>query len=337
MSLSLRQQKVLAVVPKISGFTSLAFSSLTILVVFKDKDGLSKPFQRLILAMAVVDISSSFWLALSTWPIPSESGILWASGTTSSCTAQGFFTQFGISSSLYNASLSTYYLLVIRLSWSDEKIRRIELFLHLAPVLWGLGTATAAVFLEILNSANLWCWIGQTAERGENSDLFRWLFFYGPLWIMIAIVSVNLIAVFAYVHRITKSSEKYLIRGERHLHQLREETGSHVSNQTPGRFGLSNSPGNARDSLKPSSQISSIQEEPQHDATDQSTGKTSRFGRQLSLKLPGRKEEPSSDRDHSTSRHAFAERRRQVALQCFRFALAFYFTWIPITVSEQRW
>jgi len=53
---------------------------------------------------------SSFWLAMPTWPIPSDSGTLWASGNDATCGLQVTLVQFGISNSIYNVSLSIYYV-----------------------------------------------------------------------------------------------------------------------------------------------------------------------------------------------------------------------------------
>jgi hypothetical protein len=177
--------------------------------------------------MSIVDMSSSFWLGLSTWPIPNDTDVLWAVGNVQTCTAQGFFTQSGIASPLYNASLSIYCLLVVRYSWGEEKIKRLEPYLHLCPILFGLGTALASVGLEILNNANLWCFIAADPNRGTNADLYRWLFFYAPLWLIIVLITVNLVLVFLYVRRVTMKSERFVFSASAHNLVSDEEISSH--------------------------------------------------------------------------------------------------------------
>ncbi|CAB9519452.1 expressed unknown protein [Seminavis robusta] len=206
------QQWALVIVPKVTGFISLVFSGLVIYTVCSCKQKRSKTYHRLLLGISCVDVSSSFWLGLSTWPIPKETGILGASGTTASCTLQGFFTQFGVTSSFYNASLSVFYLLVIRYGWKDDQIRKIEPFLHAFPLLWGLSTSIAGLPLTIFNSANLWCWIAPYKDRGENADLFRWILFYGPLWTMILLVTINVMLMFHHVRKLERAAEQHTFR-----------------------------------------------------------------------------------------------------------------------------
>mgnify|MGYP000313952378 CR=1 FL=1 len=212
MPLTDAQQWALVIVPKVTGFISILFSGLVILTVCLDKEKRNKTYHRLLLGISCVDISSSFWLGLSTWPIPRETGIKGSRGNTLSCTVQGFFTQFGVASSFYNASLSVFYLLVIRYGWKEKRIRQVEPFLHAIPILWGLGTSIAGTCLTIFNSANLWCWIASYQDRGANANLYRWVFFYGPLWSMIFIVTINVILIFQHVRRIERITESYTFR-----------------------------------------------------------------------------------------------------------------------------
>ena len=212
-SLTRSQQVSLAVLPKVFGSLSFCFSWVIIVTVLRDAKGKrSKVYHRLVMGMSLADVSSSFALALSTWPIPSSSGILWAVGTTQTCTAQGFFTQFGISSPLYNVSLSFYYLLAVRYGWKEHELKRIEPYFHVLPVAWALLTGIAGLPLQIFNSANLWCWIGDGppgSGRNGNTDPYRWGFFYGPLWTAIVVVTINLFLLFSYVRTVTLRSERY--------------------------------------------------------------------------------------------------------------------------------
>jgi hypothetical protein len=212
MPLLTSQEKVLAILPKISGWASAFFSTFTFVIVFRDRSKRQKVYHRLVLGMACADISSSLWLSLSTWPIPRETGILWAVGTTQSCTAQGFFTQLGISSPLYNVSLSLYYVLAVRFNWKEERLRKVEPILHLGPWLWALGTSTAGVPLQIFNSANLWCWIADYPGRNMETNKYRWAFFYGPLWTTLIVVSINLFLLFQYVWAVTRKSEQHIFQ-----------------------------------------------------------------------------------------------------------------------------
>jgi hypothetical protein len=203
MTLSLVQQEVLAITPHITGFVSVLFSLLTLWFLGRSSQRRSLVYHRLVAGIALVDLSTSLWLGLSTWPAPRSGDMVFASGTVATCRLQGFFIQFGISSSMYNASLSLYYLLVVRYGWKEIKMKRVEPFLHGIPITWALCTAITALLLDLLGEANLWCWID------NKNDTFRWAFFYGVLWLMIAAVAVNSLLVYFFVLRIESQIAQY--------------------------------------------------------------------------------------------------------------------------------
>ena len=132
-----------------------------------------------------------------------------AVGTTASCSAQGFFSQLNLLGPLYNLNLALYYLLLGKYHLTDEEIsERYERYMHPISLTIGIVFAIAGLPLTLYNNANLWCWIapypagcednnGQhgdvPCERGHDAWLYRWLFFYCPLWIIIVTVTVILI------------------------------------------------------------------------------------------------------------------------------------------------
>ncbi len=177
-SWSQSQQIQLAIWPHVTGLLSVISSSLIILLVLRRiKNKRAKVYHRLLLAMSLVDVNTSFWYFLSTWPIPRNTPNIFATvGTTGSCTAQGFFIQFGIATPIYNAALSFYYMLIIRYQWKEQKLQNAEKYLHALPILWAACTSFAALGMGILGNASLWCWIVHTAGKQQ------WIFFYGPLW-----------------------------------------------------------------------------------------------------------------------------------------------------------
>jgi G protein-coupled glucose receptor regulating Gpa2 len=197
------QSIALAVIPKISGTVGMMFCAVIIFTVMRDKNRRNKTYHRLLVGLSVVDMICAFWLALSTWPIPVESNVLWASGNDGTCTLQGFFTSFGVTSSFYNASISLYFLLVIRYGWKESQIKKIEPLLHIVPLFWGFGTSFAGLKPGIFGNAYLWCWIK------KSSNVYRWAFFYGPLWTMIFLVTAMSTMIYQYVHQLEKRTLKY--------------------------------------------------------------------------------------------------------------------------------
>ena len=91
------QEKFLGILPMISGFLSLLGSGWIIVEVLTTKAKLYTVYNRLLLAMSIVDVMASIGYMFSTIPIPKGSyEVVWAFGTVQTCTAQGFFVQLGL-------------------------------------------------------------------------------------------------------------------------------------------------------------------------------------------------------------------------------------------------
>ncbi|EJK60190.1 hypothetical protein THAOC_19505 [Thalassiosira oceanica] len=218
--------KVLSIIPHVSGPLSVIGSGSIAYDILSDrKNKVKRPYYRIMLVMSIVDGLSSFALAFSTLPIPAGAeGVYGAAGTTQSCTTQGFFIQLMMISPLYNLILSTYYLLLGKYHMSEEEIaRRYEKNMHVAAITIGVGFAILGLPLKLYNNANLWCWIATypsncetdsgepgpvQCERGKHAWLFRWLIFYGPVWIAILCVVIIMIML----TRSVQSEEKKFVK-----------------------------------------------------------------------------------------------------------------------------
>jgi G protein-coupled glucose receptor regulating Gpa2 len=354
-SLPLGQQQALAIIPKITGVLSALLSGLTTFVICRDPHKRCKVYHRLILGMSLADISSSLWLSLSTWPIPAETNVLWAVGTTASCNVQGFFTQFGISSPLYNSSLALYYVLAVRYGWKEIQLHSIEIWFHVLPVGWALITAIAGLPLEIFNSANLWCWIANdpAGVRNTSTDVYRWALFYGPLWLAIVFVTICLVVVFAYVRSVTLKSERY---SSIHIKQQpRREPNSEQMHESEQKNHRTTSNGKLDEStnktvrINDNTSLAEVSEEKvekctmqlgEVDVNDSGNGNQQTNGKSdsrhhsiaFSTRLTSFASSMSPKTRNGTATRQFAKRRREVAFQCLRYALAFYWTWIPISL-----
>ncbi len=187
-------------------------------------------YYRLMLAMSVSDfIVSGAWFC-TTWPIPRDElsldnpseSVYGNIGTQGTCTAQAFFIQLGIITPFYNALLALYYYLTIRREWKEEDFKcRIEYAGHFVTVAWGVSTSVAGLAMELFNNSVVWCWIapyplgcgdGKDQEpcvRGKNALIMRWVFYYGPLWVMIALVALFMSLVYAYVRGLDSKMDQY--------------------------------------------------------------------------------------------------------------------------------
>jgi hypothetical protein len=317
MSLTLSQLQALAILPKVTGGLSFFFSAATAAYIMLESPNVRKKFYpRLILGMSLADLSSSIWFAMSTWPIPEDSGVVYAIGNEASCRTQGFFIQFAISSAIYNSSLGFFYLLAVKYGWNDSALRKWRLAFHGIPLVWAMGSAIASLQLDILHSANLWCWIGPNPDgSGPDVNIYRMFLFYGPLWTSIFVVTTCLCLVFAYVRDITLKAEAHIQGWMTYQASATTESPTTDDGEFKGYVNsdedeLYHDQGFTEDSIERASS------KPSSSATDNSEA--------ARVKVKVRKKQMAEIR-------SFTNRRREVAYQCLRFAVAFYITWIPIT------
>ena len=160
---SYSQQVALAIVPKITSSLSIIGSSYIIfdcVRALRRKRDDRNTYRRLMIGISGVDITMSSCFFLSTWPMPRGTPFVFgARGSTQTCTAQGFFAQIGVSSVMYNASLSTYYLLVIRYGWLESRVVHVEPWLHAIPLVFGFATMIVGLCLKLYNYGVWDCWI----------------------------------------------------------------------------------------------------------------------------------------------------------------------------------
>mmetsp|Transcript_30148 Transcript_30148/g.62746 ORF Transcript_30148/g.62746 Transcript_30148/m.62746 type:complete len:333 (+) Transcript_30148:50-1048(+) len=259
MVFSFSQRKALSIIPHITGALSVIGSLSILYDILKDRSRkLHRPYYRILLGMSFFDVFASASLGMSTWPIPrGTEGVYGAIGTTQTCTAQGFFIQLMLVSPFYNLMLAWYYLLLGKNKpLSEEAIAsKYEKYMHSLAIIPTISIAVAGLPLTLYNNANLWCWIAAypptcdndegthghdwPCERGENAWLFRWTFFYAPLWFIITAITVMMIILTRAVRR----EEKQVIEMQKQTRLRRpsfkreEEIrrGQHLQNYIPQR------------------------------------------------------------------------------------------------------
>ena len=237
------KEKAIAIAPKFTSLLSMLGSGFIIvnqLRMRNDPSGSRASTQhRILVGMSTCDLLVSTWFLLTTWPIPDEENVFGASGNQASCIAQGFFSQFSIAVAMYNASLSVYYLTKIRFGWRAERIRQsLEPWLHAIPLIIGIGTSTAGVFLDLYNNDSWECWISpkpmdcneswknqgeSNCTRGDNASLYRWILYYAILWLAISLVTINMYLVYRAVLAKEKAMERYSVTNEqqrKHSHKV---------------------------------------------------------------------------------------------------------------------
>lgn len=149
----------LFILQRISCTLSSIGSLMIISQVTRSPFNRSKPQQRLILGLSIADFFSSLFWAFAPLLLPPYSGRIWSMGDGTTCSILGFAIQLFVPTGiLYQNSLQSQYLLVIRMGWREGQVRKIEKYLHLIPWSFGLGTAVAGAVLKLYNPADFDCW-----------------------------------------------------------------------------------------------------------------------------------------------------------------------------------
>eukprot|EP00339_Tiarina_fusa_P004782 CAMPEP_0117077512 /NCGR_PEP_ID=MMETSP0472-20121206/54659_1 /TAXON_ID=693140 ORGANISM="Tiarina fusus, Strain LIS" /NCGR_SAMPLE_ID=MMETSP0472 /ASSEMBLY_ACC=CAM_ASM_000603 /LENGTH=499 /DNA_ID=CAMNT_0004803889 /DNA_START=348 /DNA_END=1847 /DNA_ORIENTATION=- len=75
--------------------------------------------------------------------------MVWAFGNEATCNVSGILGVFFITTWLYHAAISVYYVLLVRFGLRDENIRwQYEVMMHLVAILWPTSGAAAALALN---------------------------------------------------------------------------------------------------------------------------------------------------------------------------------------------
>uniref|UniRef100_A0A6U5MQS0 G-protein coupled receptors family 2 profile 2 domain-containing protein n=1 Tax=Grammatophora oceanica TaxID=210454 RepID=A0A6U5MQS0_9STRA len=220
---------ILAIIPKVSAVLSTAGSVWILVEVFTDRKKVTNVYHRLLTAMSIYDILESSWNFASNWALPVGTPNTWYTfGTQATCTAQGFFLQFGVGIPIYNGCLALYYLLIVRYGIRDERMKKwIEPSMHLFAFVVAFGTAIAGVPLDLYNPDDVpMCWIKNnpigctetwqsTPEnpancvRGDNSSLYRFAFYLSWVWGSIFSAIVATVLLYLTVRGLEKKTTRY--------------------------------------------------------------------------------------------------------------------------------
>mmetsp|Transcript_28163 Transcript_28163/g.61883 ORF Transcript_28163/g.61883 Transcript_28163/m.61883 type:complete len:380 (+) Transcript_28163:81-1220(+) len=232
--LSYAENLVLTIVPKIVAFLSAFGSGLIISQILRNKPNIRQFQQQIVLGMSIIDATIAVAWILNNLFIPEWSDQLWPLGNEQTCSAQGFVIQFTISAVLYNATLSVYYLLVVKFNYRDRRLNRWRRRVHILPISFGLATSLTALVRRLYNPADWDCWIAPLSptvdcerynicDRGQNAVWFQWAFFYVPFWIAVAFVLVCMAMVILYVRGQERKSNRWKEQAELQIQTRRNK------------------------------------------------------------------------------------------------------------------
>ena len=219
------QLKALAITPKITSSFSIICSVLIIKEVIADhRRNKGKVTLRALLGMSIIDVMASSGWFLSTWMAPVGSNAVYAAGNTQTCTYQGFLLQIAIGAPMYNSCLALYYLLTINYGWREERLQRLERWLHAFVLIFAFGTGILLIPLNVYNHIGAVCWVvglpkgcensnyqpsDVPCERGNDAWKYGFALFYVPLWVCIIFTTIAMIMIYRKVRETEKRSSRY--------------------------------------------------------------------------------------------------------------------------------
>eukprot|EP00753_Platysulcus_tardus_P005965 PLAT13825.1.p1 GENE.PLAT13825.1~~PLAT13825.1.p1 ORF type:complete len:319 (+),score=61.94 PLAT13825.1:46-957(+) len=181
--ISASQMSTLRAITLVTASLSICGSLFIIFTFFKFPSLQTVPF-RLIMLLSVADFGSSITYIIGA-----------SSDAPAVCTISGFMSQFfDLATFLWVGCIAVnLYFVFLRGGLATK--RNLAAF-H--AVAWGLPLVLAIITVAIgaIGPAGLWCWI--TADF----QALRWLFFYVPLWVIMAAIAV------VYTRVIGKFGEK---------------------------------------------------------------------------------------------------------------------------------
>ena len=126
--------KVLIPVQRVSSLLSIVASTYVLQRILRDKRKRQQVPDRLVCALAVADIFVSIPRFAANWAMDKDFlDIAW--GTHGTCMAQALTIYiFGGISTMYNGNLALVYMLMVRYSWSLERLSKLQPFLFIFPV-----------------------------------------------------------------------------------------------------------------------------------------------------------------------------------------------------------
>ena len=237
MPLNDAQVLTVALATWFGGSLSLVGSSILIYITIMQNK--SDGYHRFLLGLSIADLFHTVGWMLGPLAVPRETTDRFiALGNHQSCSATGFLLQLGASSYLYNAMLSIYFVLVIRHGMASNRLVLLEWIMHGITILFGFGTATLGLFLNVYNevAVGALCWIAETpldcstrddldCNEMANVQVVGYLFGLVPMMSVPIVVVCNIL-----IYCKVRSTEQASQRHDRSTHSLFTE--SSLSAQT---------------------------------------------------------------------------------------------------------
>ena len=163
---TLAQQKGLAYACK--PFAIISFLSCSYIIYYllhKEHKRLSRIYQRLVLSMNIALLPLSTSYILGSWAVPYNTpNYVSASGTTNTCTAQGFISiMFAMVVPTYYGSLVLQAFMGMKNNYNEMKYKWIEKYIHLVAWVYPFLITLVPALTDNINPGGFGCWYGKVS------------------------------------------------------------------------------------------------------------------------------------------------------------------------------
>lgn len=218
------QQKLLIAIPMFTGSIS-SIASMRILHIirrnYRRNMGALRTYDKVMACLSIVDIICSINIAVSSLPVPAETGVWLAMGNQTTCEISAFFNTWQLGVYLYNMDICIIFLLLTRYRKPETWIKKhLEAFLLWVPMLTTLVASILPFKFTSYNydglarcffsSEPLGCIFNPNVpcERGQYSLTLAWFILGIPFIFTFTFITGSMIALYLS----GKESEEYLQR-----------------------------------------------------------------------------------------------------------------------------
>ena len=190
-----------AYIPTLTGTLTCIGSAAIMSHILVDRKKMANPHLRIVLGVSFYDFLYSANKALIFLTYPKGQGIIGAQGNRTTCTVQGFFTEFAYAAQVYSAFLSIFFYTTICHSVRSRSFAKCaEPFGHISisVLFWTLASVGAAI--GIFNPTGAFCYVAPYPPRcngnpdvecekfGDTYSIYYEIF--GQFWIQISYIIV---------------------------------------------------------------------------------------------------------------------------------------------------
>jgi hypothetical protein len=200
--------------PKVAAAISFISSLYIVVTVLRNRHYRSRVYHRLMLGLAINMTWLAPWQFWGTSAVPEGTpGVYGARGTTATCSAQGFMSQFGFSVPFYYIAMSLYFYQAVRNNFEISKYTWIEKWIHVGVYVFPLTSGFYLLSIDAFNYDGHACWVASVpfgcgkgtdvvCTRGpQNIEQMKWLLTAIPGFLVLIFPTVVMIVLYIEVRR----------------------------------------------------------------------------------------------------------------------------------------